>query len=59
MTPCIEYLKEKGITTLLLSGANTDQCVLEFFQDACNMAFDTILVKDGCSTTSPTMAQDG
>lgn len=55
-TRCIEYLKEKGITTLLFSGVNTDQCVLASLQDACNLGFDTILLKDGCGTTSPEYA---
>ncbi|KAM7219454.1 Isochorismatase-like protein [Rhypophila decipiens] len=52
-TSCLEYLKEKNITTLLFSGVNTDQCVLAFLQDACNMGYDTILLKDACGTDSP------
>ncbi|KAK4139952.1 Isochorismatase-like protein [Dichotomopilus funicola] len=55
-TPCIEYLKEKGITTLLFAGVNTDQCVLASLQDACNVGFDTILLRDGCGTISPEYA---
>jgi len=55
-TPCIEYLRERGITTLLFAGVNTDQCVLASLQDACNMGFDTILLKDGCGTSSPEYA---
>ena len=50
---CLEYLKENGITTLLFSGVNTDQCVLASLQDACNMGYDTILLKDACGTDSP------
>ncbi len=57
-TPCIEFLKEKGITTLLFAGVNTDQCVFASLQDACNMGFDTILLRDGCGTTSPTYATE-
>lgn len=56
-TPCTEYLKKKGITTLLFAGVNTDQCVLASLQDACNLGFDTILLKDGAGTTSPDFAK--
>lgn len=55
-TPAIEYLKKKKITTLLFTGVNTDQCVLASIQDACNMGFDTILLQDGCGTSSPEYA---
>ena len=57
-TRCMEYLKAKGITTLLFAGVNTDQCVLACLQDACNMGFDIILLKDGCGTTSPEYATE-
>ena len=43
-TPVMEYLKKKGITTLLFTGVDTDQYVLASVQDACNMGFDTILL---------------
>ncbi|RSL45334.1 hypothetical protein CEP54_014316 [Fusarium duplospermum] len=52
-TSCVKHLQEKGITTLLFAGVNTDQCVLASVQDASNIGFDTILLKDGCGTTSP------
>lgn len=57
-TPCVEYLKKKGITTLLFGGVNTDQCVLASIQDAANLGFDTILLKDGSGTTSPDYAKE-
>lgn len=50
---CQSFLAERGITTLLFTGVNTDQCVLASLQDACNKSWDTILLKDGCGTTSP------
>jgi len=50
---CADYLRERGITTLLFGGVNTDQCVLASIQDACIAGFDTILLKDGSGTTSP------
>jgi nicotinamidase-related amidase len=56
-TSCIEYLKDQGITTLLFTGVNTDQCVLASVQDACNSGFDTILLKGGCGTISPNYAK--
>jgi len=52
-TPATEYLKNKGITTLLFTGVNTDQCVFESLEDACTVGFDTTLLKDGCGTNSP------
>ncbi|KAK3182027.1 hypothetical protein K4F52_006591 [Lecanicillium sp. MT-2017a] len=57
-TACVDYLKQRGITTLLFGGVNTDQCVLASLQDACNLGFDTILLKDACGTTSPKYASD-
>ncbi|KAF2248733.1 isochorismatase family protein [Trematosphaeria pertusa] len=56
-TPCVEFLKEKGIKALLFSGVNTDQCVLATIQDASNHGFDTVLLRDGCGTTSPDYAR--
>ena len=57
-TRCMKYLKEKGIPTLLFAGVNTDRCVLASLQDACNMGFDTVLLKDGCGTNSPEYATE-
>ncbi|KAJ4370006.1 hypothetical protein N0V83_005770 [Neocucurbitaria cava] len=57
-TPFREYLKENGITTLLFSGVNTDQCVLGTLQDASNQGFDAVLLRDGCGTTSPGFASE-
>jgi nicotinamidase-related amidase len=56
-TDLAEYLKERGIRTLLFTGANTDQCVMATLQDAHAQGFDTILLKDGCATDSPGYAQ--
>ncbi len=54
---CAECLKREGIHTLLFTGMNTDQCVMSTLQDAHSGGFDTILLKDGCATDSPTYAQ--
>jgi len=51
------FLRKSGITTLLFAGVNTDQCVLATIQDASTKGFDTILLKDGCGTTSPEYAR--
>lgn len=51
------FLRGKGITTLLFAGVNTDQCVLATIQDASNKGFDTVLLRDGCGTTSPEYAR--
>ena len=52
-----EYLKMEGIRTLLLTGANVDQCVMATLQDAHSAGFDTIMLKDGCATDSPDYAR--
>lgn len=55
-TPGVEYLKAEGFKTLLFTGVNTDQCVFSSLTDACNLGFDTVLLKDGCGTSSPDYA---
>ncbi|KAI1826358.1 isochorismatase family protein [Xylaria intraflava] len=55
--PMEEFIREKGITTLLFTGVNTDQCVLSTLQDACTKGFDTVLLEDGCGTRSPEYAR--
>lgn len=57
-TPCEEYLKDQGLTTLLFSGVNTDQCVGGSLQDAFTKGWDCVLLKDACGTTSPSFASD-
>ncbi|KJA29455.1 hypothetical protein HYPSUDRAFT_521472 [Hypholoma sublateritium FD-334 SS-4] len=47
------FLKEHGITTLLLSGVNTDQCVLGTLVDAYFRGYDCIVLEDATATTSP------
>ncbi|KAI0532596.1 isochorismatase family protein [Xylaria digitata] len=51
------FLRKQGITTLLFTGVNTDQCVLSTLQDASTKGYDTILLEDGCGTTSPEYAR--
>lgn len=51
------FLREKGLKTLLFGGVNTDQCVLATIQDASSKGFDTVLLRDGCGTTSPEYAR--
>lgn len=52
-----DFLGKRSIRTLLFAGVNSDQCVLATLQDACNQGWDTILLKDGCGTTSPDFAR--
>lgn len=52
-----EILEERGIRTLLFSGANTDQCVGGSLQDAFTKGWDCLMLKDGCATTSPEYAR--
>ena len=46
-------LNSRGIRTLLIAGANLDQCVACSLQDAFLKGWDCFLLKDGCATTSP------
>lgn len=54
---CARYLHREGIRTLLFAGMNTDQCVMGTLQDAHSQGFDTILLRDACTTDSPVYAQ--
>ncbi|KAM3504122.1 hypothetical protein MY11210_008474 [Beauveria gryllotalpidicola] len=51
------FLRKQGLKTLLFAGVNTDQCVLATIQDASSKGFDTVLLRDGCGTTSPEYAR--
>ncbi|KAI1752462.1 isochorismatase family protein [Xylaria castorea] len=51
------FLRQQGITTLLFTGVNTDQCVLATLQDASTKGYDAILLEDGCGTRSPEYAR--
>lgn len=46
-------LRQRGTTTLLFSGVNTDRCVFSTLQDAGFLGYDTVLLEDACSTPSP------
>lgn len=56
-TACQEFLEEKGISTLLFAGVNTDQCVSGTLTDAFSKGYDCVLLSDGCGTTSPDFSQ--
>ncbi|KAK7429144.1 hypothetical protein QQZ08_004359, partial [Neonectria magnoliae] len=49
-------LRSRGITTLLFSGENTDQCVAGTMQDAYTKGWDCLMLSDACATTSPGFA---
>ncbi|NET02933.1 MAG: cysteine hydrolase [Sphaerospermopsis sp. SIO1G2] len=52
-TPLDSILKNLGITTILFTGVNADQCVFTTLCDANFLGYDCILVKDCTATTSP------
>lgn len=52
-TPLSQHLKSKGITSLLFTGVNTDQCVFGTLLDAFHRGYDTLLVSDLCCTPTP------
>ncbi|KAG6814057.1 hypothetical protein H0H92_003104 [Tricholoma furcatifolium] len=47
------FLKENGVTTLLFSGVNADQCVLGTVLDAYLRGYDCVVIEDATATTSP------
>lgn len=51
-------LRQRGITTLLFSGINTDRCVFTSLQDANFLGYDCILIEDACATTSPDFVRE-
>lgn len=51
-------LRQRGITTLLFSGINTDRCVFTSLQDANFLGYDCVLVEDACATTSPDFVRE-
>lgn len=51
-------LRQRGITTLLFSGINTDRCVFTSLQDANFLGYDCVLIEDACATTSPAFVRD-
>ncbi|MBD2138364.1 cysteine hydrolase family protein [Anabaena sp. FACHB-1237] len=46
-------LRNLGITTILFTGVNADQCVFTTLCDANFLGYDCILIKDCTATTSP------
>ena len=46
-------LRQRGATTLLFAGVNTDRCVFSTLQDAGFLGYDCVLLGDACSTGSP------
>ncbi|KAL3425270.1 isochorismatase hydrolase [Phlyctema vagabunda] len=51
--PLFTTLVQRGVTTLLFAGVNTDQCVLGTLVDAHNRGWDCVVVEDACATTTP------
>ena len=48
LTDLYGYLKENGITTLLMAGLATDYCVLYSTVDSLRLGFKTFVVRDAC-----------
>ncbi|KAK4141779.1 Isochorismatase-like protein [Dichotomopilus funicola] len=57
MKDVTRVLKQNNLQTFLFTGISIDQCVMGTLQDAYLKGFDTILLKDGCATDSPSYAQ--
>ncbi len=52
-TPLDSILRNLGVTTLLFTGVNIDQCVLHSLTDAGFLGYGCVLLEDCCGTTSP------
>lgn len=57
-TPLDAILRNLDVKTLLFAGVNTDHCVLATLMDANFHGYDTILLQDCTSTTSPQFCYD-
>jgi ureidoacrylate peracid hydrolase len=51
-------LRQRGITTLMFAGINTDRCVFSTLQDAGFIGYDCMLIEDACATVSPDFVRD-
>ncbi|KGM08794.1 cysteine hydrolase family protein [Cellulomonas bogoriensis] len=51
-------LRNLRVDTLLLTGVNADQCVLNTLTDAANLGYDVVMVEDAVATTSPSFCMD-
>jgi nicotinamidase-related amidase len=47
-----EFLMEKGVRTVIVSGAETDVCVLSTVLDAVNIGFRVVIVQDALCSSS-------
>jgi len=45
-------LRNIGVTSLVIVGVYTDECVSTTARHACDLGFDTILVEDGCTSVT-------
>jgi nicotinamidase-related amidase len=51
-SPLTAFLTEKGVRTVIVSGAETDVCVLSTVLDAVNIGFRVVLVEDALCSSS-------
>jgi nicotinamidase-related amidase len=51
-SPLAAFLTEKGVRTVIVSGAETDVCVLSTVLDAINIGFRVVLVEDALCSSS-------
>ena len=51
-SPLANFLKEKGARTVIVSGAETDVCVLSTVLDAVNIGFRVVIVEDALCSSS-------
>jgi nicotinamidase-related amidase len=47
-----EFLRAKGVRTVIVSGAETDVCVLSTALDAVNIGFRVVIVEDALCSSS-------
>jgi nicotinamidase-related amidase len=52
-TPLDSILRHRDIKTVAFLGVNSDECVFATLIDASFHGYDTVLIEDGCATSSP------
>ncbi|EIN06081.1 Isochorismatase hydrolase [Punctularia strigosozonata HHB-11173 SS5] len=57
-TPGNMFLQDNLISTVFITGVNTDQCVFGTFVDAAYKGYDAIFVQDASATSSPEFATE-
>lgn len=53
-----QILRAQGLSTLLFTGVNTDQCVTSTMEEACFRDYNVVLIEDATATSSPDFCKE-